>query len=294
VGPLIAVFSKNLTNPAYANFRLGADRVAQAHGARTTHFVPKRPDDVGEQTELLAAALSSRPDIFLFIPVDDGAMVGPIRKVEAAQIPVVLCINRMAGKFVTFVGSDDVEIGYRAARCLFDAVGRGKVAIIDGIAVAPTSRDRGRGFDRALEDCPAIELVDRQAGNYQRPDACRAMARMLDARPRIDGVVAANDAMALGALDALRAAGRSAPVVGINGVLDAVEQIGAGHMLASVDFSAFDIACVGVEAALRHLAGKPVPERITLPADLIDARNFRKWLIPAGDRPYPVWDDVVR
>ena len=72
----IAVFTKNATNPAYESFRIGADRVARAAGARTVHFVPAKPDSVDEQTAMVEQVLRERPDIVIFIPVDDVAMVG--------------------------------------------------------------------------------------------------------------------------------------------------------------------------------------------------------------------------
>jgi ribose transport system substrate-binding protein len=91
----------------------------------------------------------------------------------------------------------------------------------------------------------------------------------------------------------LSEAGRRAEVVGVNGILEAVRQIEAGVLLASVDFSAFNIACVAAEAALRHLRGEPVPEKIMLPAKLIDRTNFAAWLTPLEERVCPAWDDVV-
>ena len=139
----IAVFTKNTTNPAYESFRVGADRVARASGARTVHFVPGKPDNVDEQTAMVEQVLRERPDIVIFNPVDDVAMVDPVKKLTAASIPVVLVGNLMPGTFVTFVGADDVEIGYRQARYLFDHLAdNGRIVIIEGTPVAPTNRNR--------------------------------------------------------------------------------------------------------------------------------------------------------
>jgi ribose transport system substrate-binding protein len=289
----IAVFTKNRTNPAYAAARRGADRIAHAAGATTIHYVPVKPDDVGDQKRLVDEAIGGRPDAILFVPVDDGAMVGSVEKINAAGIPIVLFINRLPGRVVTFVGSDDVEVGYTAARALLQKLGKGRVAVLSGVPAAPTSRDRVRGFERALAEFADIELVASGIGNYQRPHAQAAMAAMLREHPAIDGVIAANDEMALGALEALREAGRRAEVVGVNGIPEAVRQIEAGALLASVDFSAFNLACVAAQAALRHLRGEPVPEKILLPAKLIDATNFAAWLTPLEERVCPAWDDVV-
>jgi ribose transport system substrate-binding protein len=293
--PVIAVFTKNTTNPAYENFRLGADKAAAAMGARTRHYVPNKPDNVDEQKALVEQALLEKPDLILFVPVDDVAMVGTLNRITEAGIPVVTAVSQISGKIVTFVGSDDIEVGYKEARALFAKLGgKGRVVVIEGIPSSPTSRDRSRGFARALAEFPGIELLESGVGNYARTDARGVMAAMLKNHPQIDGVVAANDAMALGALDVMRDAGRTATVVGANGILEAVKQIDAGALLASVDFNTFKMACIAVEAALRNRAGESVPQKITLAADLIDHSNFKAWLVPTRERSCPKWDDIVQ
>ena len=293
--PVIAVFTKNTTNPAYENFRLGADKTAAAMGARTRHYVPNKPDNVDEQKVLVEQALLDRPELILFVPVDDVAMVGSLNKITEAGIPVVTAVSQISGKVVTFVGSDDVEVGYKEARTLFTKLGgKGRVVVIEGIPSSPTSRDRSRGFQRALQEFSNIELLESGVGNYARIDARTVMAAMLRKYPQIDGVIAANDAMALGALDVMRDAGRTATVVGANGILEAVKQIDAGALLASVDFNTFKMACIGVEAALRSRAGESVPQKIMLAADLIDRSNYKAWLVPTRERSCPKWDEIVQ
>ena len=291
----IAVFTKNATNPAYESFRIGADRVARAAGARTAHFVPSKPDSVDEQTAMVEQVLRERPDVVIFIPVDDVAMVEPVRKLNAAKIPVVLAGNSLPGTFVTFVGADDVEIGYRQARYLFDKLGgAGSIVVLEGTPVAPTNRNRLLGYQRALAEYPGIQVVGWEVGNFQQPDGKRAMAKLLREHARIDALLSANDSMALGALEALAEAGRGTTVIGINGILDAVRKIESGAILATVDFNMFKIGCIATHAALRHLAKQPVPEKIILPAEIIDKGNYKAWLVPVSERPCPVWADVIR
>ena len=104
--PVIAVFTKNFTNPAYEAARIAADRVAHEFGAKTIHYVPEKPDNVEQQKLLVEKALKDRPDIVLFVPVDDVAMKADLQKFADAKIPVVVFINPMQGQFVTFVGSE--------------------------------------------------------------------------------------------------------------------------------------------------------------------------------------------
>ncbi len=294
-GATIAVFTKNTTNPAYAAFRLATDQVARASGARTVHFVPTKPDDIDEQTAFVAQVLAERPDAIIFIPVDDVAMVEPVMQLNAAGIPIVLVSNRLPGQFVTFVGADDFDIGYREAKYLFDQLGRrGKIVVLEGPPAAPTGRARLRGYARAFAETPGIEVLASAAGNFQEADGKRVMAKLLADHPAIDAVLSANDSMALGALAALDEARRSAIVMGINGILPAVKEIAAGRMLATVDFNMFKIGCTAARAALRHLAGEALPAAIILPAEVIDKSNYQAWLIPVEQRICPNWADLVK
>src|SRR5713226_6041878 len=290
----LAVFTKNRVNPAYAAARLAADRVAAEAGARTLHFVPDTPDDVGQQKALVGEALANRLDAVVFVPTDDRAMVEDVRRFEAAGIPVVNCINRMEGRFVAFVGSDDVAVGYTAARALIEGLGgKGDIVVIEGSPGAPTARDRAVGLRQALSEAPAIRVLGSGVGAFQELPARQAMARLLAEHPRIDGVWTGNDLMAFGALEALAEAGRTAQV-GINGLPGAIERIEQGTMLASVDFSAFNIAAIAARAALRHLGGEPVPTQIMIPAALIDRTNHRAWQVPFAARPLMAWEEIVQ
>ena len=200
----------------------------------------------------------------------------------------------MEGRFVTFVGSDDVAVGYSAARALIEGLGgKGCIVAIEGPQGAPTGRDRAVGLHRALGQSPAVRLLGSGAGAFQVPPARLAMARLLAEHPQIDGVWTGNDLMAFDALKALAEAGRTAQVVGINGLPGAIERIERGTMLASVDFSAFNIAAIAARAALRHLGGEPVPTQIMVPAKLIDRTNHRAWQVPFEARPLAAWEDVV-
>lgn len=291
----IAVFTKNFTNPAYEAFRIAANQIGRASGVKVTHLVPQKPDDIGEQKAFVEQVLKDRPDVVIFIPVDDVAMIDSVKAINAAKIPIVLVSNPLPGHFVTYVGADDFEIGYRQARYLFDKLGgKGKIVIIEGTPAAPTSRERVRGYKQALAETPGIEVLAAGPGNYQQPDAKRLMAGFLTAHREIDAVLSANDGMALGALEALKEANRSAIVIGINGILPAVKEIEAGHLLASVDFNMFKIGCAATRAAVRQLKHEPLPGKVMLPAEVIDKSNYQAWLVPVERRSCPDWSEMVK
>ena len=161
--------------------------------------------------------------------------------------------------------------------------GAGRIVALEGTPVAPTSRDRTIGLRQALAEAPGIKLQGLGTGYFQQPPAQAEMARLLAEHAEIDGVWAANDLMAFGALEALQAAGRSAMLVGVNGLAAAIDHIERGTMLASVDFSAFAIAAIAARAALRHLAGE------TVPASIISFNTIRSSLLTLASIDKRFW-----
>jgi ribose transport system substrate-binding protein len=292
---VIAVFTKNRTNPAYAAARLGADRVAARLGARVAHYVPEKPDDVMEQRTLVERAIAGRPDAAVFVPVHATAMRDSVRKLNAAGIPTVNYLNRLTeGRFVTYVGSDDYQLARDIATHLFQRIGgKGDIVILEGVPAAVTSQERLRGFHDAVRDSPGIRIAASRAADYQQETARSVTAGLLAGLPRVDGILCANDVMALGAIEALKDAGRRIPLVGVNAIPEAISAIKSGRLLATVDFDAMAISSLATEAAIRHLRGERVPAEIILPVRIVDATNYQPWDRPFEERECPGWEDVV-
>ena len=288
----IAVFTKNLTNPAYGAARLGAERAAaELGGVEVLHFVPQTPDDPVQQSALIdeALALNPRPDIFVLSPVHATRVDPAIRRVAAAGIPMVGFVNPIdAAPSVGYVSSDDHALALAIARHLFQHLGgRARVLIVTGPTESFTSQERLRGFQDAVAQWPGIEVVGVVAGDYDRGVArerCTAWLNSPDGAA-LDACLVANDIMAIGVLDALDAAQRRAAVVGVNAIPQAIEAIGAGRMLATADFNAMQMAYLAAEVAVRHLRGEAVPERIELPVQIVDAGNCALWNLPYEQRP---------
>ena len=295
-GETIAVFTKNRTNPAYDAARIGAERTAAKNGARVLHFVPDKPDDIEQQIALVDQAIAARPDAAVFVPVHLSALDASVRKLNAAGIPVVNILNRLAvGQLVSFVGSDDYRLGRDIAAYLFRHMGgKGDVMIMEGVPGAVTGRDRVRGFRDTAGEWPGIRIVAARVGDFQEATARKVMTDFLKERIHIDGVLSANDVMSLGVIAVLEAAGLDVPVIGVNALPEAIVSIKAGKLLATVDFDALKIACIATEAAVRHIRGEFVPKEIILPVQIVDRSNYQPWDRPLEQRECPRWSDVVR
>lgn len=295
----LAVFTKNLTNPAYGAARLGAERAAAAlGGVEVLHFVPQTPDDPEQQSALIDEALALRPlpDAFVLSPVHATKVDPAIRRVAEAGIPMIGFVNPIeAAPSVAYVSSDDHALALGIARHLFTHLqGRGRVLIVTGPQESYTSNERLRGFREAVAAFPGVTVVNVIAGDYSRDVARDRTAQWLQDHAQLDACLVANDIMAVGVLDALDAAGRSAAVVGVNAIPQAIEAIAAGRMLATADFNAMQMAYLAAECAVRHLRGESVPERIELPVQIVDAGNCQQWNLPYPERPVVTLEQLKR
>lgn len=294
----VAVFTKNYTNPAYGAARLGAGRAAAALGAEVLQFAPVQADDPVEQSALIveALALRPRPDAFVLAPAHPSAVDDAIRRIADAGVPLFGFVTPIeAAPCVCQVGSDDYGLGQAIAHYLFRHLrGEGRVLMVGGPAAAFTSQERLRGFRTAALEYAGIVLEGPLAGDYDRGIARARCAEWLRRHGDVQGCLAANDVMALGALSALAEAGRSAAVVGVNAIPEAVSAIAAGRLLASADFNAMQMAALATECAVRHLRGERVPERIALPVQIVDRTNCADWAADYEERPIRTLEELGR
>jgi len=292
----IAVFTKNQTNPFFQAVRVGADAAAKTLNAKVLNYIPTKPDSIPEQLSQIEDVVVKKPDAIVFTPVDYKAMVPGVEKINAANIPLINITDRSAaGKFIAFVGADDYSLGLETGRYLLKAVGgKGNVVIIEGVKGSLTNIDRVRGFNDALKENPGVKLLASQPGNYQRLQALQVMENLIQSHPQIDGVLAANDAMAMGAIEALEGANRTAQVIGINGTKEAVDAIKAGKLLASGDYNGFLQGCIGTMIAVRSLRNESVMPEIMLKPTVVTKANYQPYETPVESRACPTWDEAAK
>ncbi len=211
--PKIVVFTKNVTNPFWKAVRGWAPRRRARRSAPT---IETRGADQARQHRGADApgggldrAQAGR-DGFVFVPVDlQGAGARASRRANKAGIPgggatTTACPT---SSLVTYVGSDDETIGYEITKYLIKEIGgKGKIVHIDGVPAAITAQNRKKGLERALKEHPQVELLASQPGNYRRLPAVQVFENLMQRFPQIDGVVCANDDMAVGVAEALASA----------------------------------------------------------------------------------------
>jgi ribose transport system substrate-binding protein len=295
-GDRIAVFTKNQTNPFFQTVRLGANSAAKQMNATVTHYVPTQPDSIPEQMSQIEDVTTKKPQAVVFIPVDSKAMVPGVQKMNAAGIPVVNIVDHsIGGEIVSWIGADEYVMALSTGRYLLQKMnGKGQVIIIEGVGGSLGSAERVRGFKTAISEYPDVKLLASQPGNFQRLQALQVTENLLQAHPTVDAIMAANDAMALGVIEALDAADRKALVVGLNGTKEAVDAIKSGKLLASGDFSGYLQGCFGTMAAIRHVRRLPVPKEFNFPPFVVDRTNYQGHDVPESERQCPAWESVIK
>jgi ribose transport system substrate-binding protein len=301
LGPLpaaaatIAVFTKNQNSPIFAALRAGAGVAAKNLGVEVVHYVPSTPDNVAEQNKLVDEAITDKPDAIVFVPIDAAQAAGAVARINAANIPLINVNERLGGGTVAgYVGTDDVALAQATAGYLFKAMGgKGSVVILDGPDSNLTAQGRAKGFRDAIKEAPDIKLLAGKSANYARPTAKQVTNEFLRSYPQLDGILAANDPMAIGAVDALKAAGRKALVVGINASREAMDLIKSGDIIGSGDYDTFVQGCIGVALAVRVIKKETVPPEVMLKPMVVDKTNYAPFDQPFEKRACPTLQSVA-
>jgi ribose transport system substrate-binding protein len=143
--------------------------------------------------------------------------------------------------------------------------GKGKVIELVGVPGTSSARERGQGFNEEISKYPGIEVVARQTANYNRAEGLTVMENLLQAYPDVDAVFAHNDEMALGALEAIKAAGKLQDIiiVGFDATPDALASVESGELSATIAQQPYRMGELAVEKAYEYLTTEtiyfPVP-----------------------------------
>ena len=240
----------------------------------------EREIDVEKQVQIIENLLQTGIRALIVTPSGSREIATVIAKANRANIPVVVVDTRVDAKaaadnklqLASFIGSDNYEGGKLAGEYLAKTTGgKAKVAVLEGIPGHETGDSRLRGFRDALAAQPGMTIVASQPANWERDQGFTVFQNMLQAHPETDALFACSDLMALGALEAIAAAGRSGKirVVGFDALDDARKAIDAGRMEASVAQSPRDMGRIAVESAAKLLRGESIPADQKVPISLV-------------------------
>lgn len=278
----IVVIVKNNTAPFWISVLEGAQAAGEELGVTVT---TKTPVDTAEgsgneqQSQLCEEAIVQGADAVVIAPVDSEAIIPATEKINEAGIPVINLNTRISddSQYVTFAGLENVTQGYETAKVVLEEMGgEGTVFIIEGSTGAQTSIDRVTGFENALAEYPNIEVVAQQSANYSRADAMNVVQNLLQSYPDVDAILCCNDEMAMGAAEAVDAAGKIGDILisGQDANDDAVEAVREGRLFATSWGNPYMQGYTAVEAAVKVLNGEEVEDFYEVPTKVVTIDNI--------------------
>lgn len=266
---VVGVSISTLNNPFFVSLEEGINNLAEENGTKIKSLDAQ--NDTAKQTNDVDDLIQQGVDILLINPVDSSAITPAVESANAKGIPVIT-IDRSSesGKILALVASDNVEGGEMAAEYIKQISGENIETVqLEGVPGASASRERGKGFMNIAEE--SLNVIDSQTANFDRAEGLTVMENMLQANPSIKAVFAQNDEMALGAIEAIKAAGLSGSiqVVGFDGTEDGINSVKAGVLSATVAQQPEEMGRLALQAAFDHFAGITIDEYIPSPLELI-------------------------
>jgi ribose transport system substrate-binding protein len=278
--PVVALVLKTLNHPFFVEMRRGAQEAADRLGVTLQVQAAEREIDVDKQMQIVENLIQTGIQVLCITPSGSREIVPALVKARDRQVPVVIVDTRLDPKAAgdagvepkTIIGSDNNAGGKLAGEYAVTVTGRkARIGILEGIPGHETGDSRLRGFRDAVAGHPGMTVAASQPANWERDQGFNVFQNMLQAHPDIDTVFAASDLMALGAIEAIAAAGKTGRirVIGFDALDDARAAIEAGTMSASVAQFPYDMGKAAVESAVKILAGETLPNDIIVKLEMV-------------------------
>lgn len=270
-----AVSTQN--NPFFVDMKEGAQQKADELGVEL--MVADAQNDASKQLSSVEDLLVKQIDVLVINPVDGDAIVPAIESANEQGVPVIT-VDRSAsgGKVAAHIASDNVKGGEMAADYIAKQLNKkGKVVELEGIPGTSAARDRGKGFNKGIDNYSDIEVIARQPAGFDRSKGMTVMENVLQANQEIDAVFAHNDSMALGAIEAAKSAGRldEMKIVGFDAIDDAITAIKDDELDATIAQQPSLMGKMAIEKAKMLSEGKELKEYYPAKLKLITKENAK-------------------
>ncbi len=284
--PKIALIMKSLANEFFKTMEEGARAHHKEHAEQYDLTVVgiKDEQDVAKQIDYVELMIAQKVDAIVIAPADSKALVPVCKRAMDAGIIVVNIDNKFdatvladKGVKIPFVGPDNRKGARLAGEYLAGKLKAGdRVAIIEGVPNAFNGIQRKLGFEDAMK-AGQMNIISSQSGYWEMAKAEPIVSALITEHADIKAVLCANDSMALGAVAAVKAAGKSENilVVGFDNISAVQRLLKEGKILCTVDQHADKLALYGIEYALEMLGGRGTPVDKETPVELITAETLK-------------------
>lgn len=265
-------------------FTMRMDNAARKYAEQNNIEYTSFDGDYNAATQLaqVETMIANGVDAIILNPHDVIASAAAVEIAHKAGVPVVGVNTMVESDLLTsYVGSQDVSAGEDILNYMIQYLGKEEfnIVIIEGPMGQSAQLQRIEGIENVMKKYPGIKELARNTANWSRSEAMMVMESWLTSfGDQIHAVIAENDEMALGAREAIVAAGKDIPCIGIDGITDAVAAIQSGNMIAS-DFQNAEGQMVGaIETALKVLKGEQVEKFYWIPFEMITPENVKDYV----------------
>lgn len=284
--PKVGLIMKSLSNEFFKQMKKGADDYAAQNKDKFDFKAVGMKDerDFATQVDAVENFVTQKYDIIVVAPADSKAMATPLAKAVKAgvkviniDVPLDADAKKAAGIDLAFFGPDNREGAKLAGDALAKDLGPGaKVVILEGNPEADNAKERKKGFMESVE-AGKLDLLDSKTAHWETEEANTLMTNFLTKYQGIQGVMAANDSMALGVVKALDSAGLSGKikVVGFDNIPPVQPLVKNGKMLATVEQFGPQMAVMGIQYGLREMAGEKFTGWVKTDVKLVTAADLK-------------------
>lgn len=272
--------SKTLTNEYWRSLGEGYEKFGEKAGATVAYQAAQSEGDQLGQLTIAEGMVTTGFNVILVSPQTDANLQPVMEQAKEANIPVVNVNDAVVPQAEHYVGNVQRDNGVRVAKWFIaNRPEGGKVAIIEGQAGVFAAVQRTAGFKSTIGENSKFQVVASVPGNWDRQQSYDAATNILQQNPDLVGFYCNNDGMALGVIEAVKAAGLlgKVAVFGTDGISDAYKSIEAGELTGTVDSFPILTGEVAMETALRLVAGQKVARVVATPQALITKDNLAKY-----------------
>ncbi len=290
----VAVVPKGTTHDFWKSIHAGAEKAArEIGGVQVTFRGPEREDDREQQVSLVQNLIGAGYDAIVLAPLDDRALVEPVRQASAAGVPVVIIDSGLAGEvgrdFVSYIATDNYKGGFMAGEHLAGLVGgTGSVLMLRYQEGSASTTQREQGFLDAMAKATGVTVIDpRRYAGATRATAQEAAENLLTVHEGLAGIFCPNESSTFGMLLALRGRSLAGKVkfVGFDASEGLVEALRAGEIDALTVQNPMRMGYLGVKTAVEHIRGLAVEPQIDtgvalVTRDTMDTPEHHELLAP--------------
>ena len=278
----IAVIPKGTTHVFWKSVEAGARKAGEELDINIVWKGPLKENDRAQQIALVEQFVGEGVDGIVLAPLDDRALLRPVRAAARSQIPVVIIDSGLRAEvgqdFASFVATDNREGGKLAGRRLADLLGgTGKVVLLRYQVGSASTTNREEGFLETLSEYPDIELlVDNQYAGATVGEAIQKSQQLLDHLRSSDGVFCPNESSTYGMLVTLRKSNLAGRLkfVGFDASAELIDALKKGEIQGLVVQNPYRMGYDGVQTAFSSIRGRDVAPRIDTGVELVTPENI--------------------